>query len=74
MTKLKPCPFCGGKAVLRKDDMYIRGESERCAWVYCSGCNARTNYFRREKLQELYAKKAREAWNLRGGRKWENMT
>lgn len=48
--KLKPCPFCGGKAE------YMRGD--RYKWVHCTSCLATTgNYYT--------VKDAAQAWNRR---------
>ena len=35
---LKPCPFCGGKAVLKQDSGFDYGSY--IYWVECSGCGA----------------------------------
>lgn len=35
MTELKPCPFCGGKAVLCENTDY--------AYVYCKECGSQTD-------------------------------
>lgn len=63
---LKPCPFCDGEAKLAKNDIMIRGVSERCAWVYCRKCGCRTRYQRKVK-SENYVSKAVDAWNGRSG-------
>ena len=48
--ELKPCPFCGGKA-LYATDCHI--------WaVICESCGARTNVYRNDD-------DAKEAWNRR---------
>lgn len=43
MEKLKPCPFCGGKAAIRKknDD-----EVGVCYYVFCTKCCCETQYSR----------------------------
>lgn len=56
MSELKPCPFCGGSAVLlphRFSDGFV------CCGIVCRVCSARTSHF--------YAteKEAIEAWNRR---------
>ena len=51
-TKLKPCPFCGGKPVIYKSI------SDRKAWVMCSECGATSSSGFREKT-------AIRAWNRR---------
>ena len=63
-VKLKPCPFCGGEAVL-KDDLW--GES---FCVRCKRCRARTDSFITGldgvPDDEIAAQDmAREAWNRR---------
>ncbi len=47
--KLKPCPFCGGKAEI---------EGERIFWVSCQECCAESNSF-------IELEEAIEAWNRR---------
>lgn len=47
--KLKPCPFCGGKAIANGINI---------AWVRCSECGSETAVYGS-------AKKAKEAWNRR---------
>lgn len=39
--KMKPCPFCGGKAMLKG--------SEFCWWIECSGCEFGTPAFLKKK-------------------------
>ena len=51
-TKLKPCPFCGGKPVIYKS------MPDRRAWVMCSECGATSPSGFREKT-------AIKAWNRR---------
>ena len=48
--ELKPCPFCGGKAMLKG--------SEFCWWIECSGCEFGTPAF-------LKKEEVIEAWNRR---------
>ena len=52
--KLKPCPFCGGRAKL----MQIK--KEPFAAVICRVCEVQSNIFSR-------AEDAVEAWNRRAG-------
>lgn len=59
--KLKPCPFCGGKAHI-EEKVTLGGSS--IVWVECESCGAR--------LPDIYVKssycandKAAEAWNRR---------
>lgn len=65
-SELKPCPFCGGKAWQTYNNVMIKGVSEKCAWVYCKKCSARTGYFRRT-ANEHYIGEAAKAWNGRAG-------
>ena len=77
--KLRECPFCGGNAELRVQEVKygVCG-----AWVYCTKCKAKTNYMNTHKTvlhkgslstpltPESRAngiKKAVEAWNRRAG-------
>ncbi len=58
---MKPCPFCGGKAVLTWDNFY-RG------LIMCTVCKAEgPKVTRRQKDwdEELFIKKIEEAWNNR---------
>lgn len=61
-TELKPCPFCGGKAVLHKG----RGVGVwHVAYVRCSGCGIRTQEWRGEDSDVIYA--PIDEWNRREG-------
>ena len=55
-VNLKPCPFCGGKAIVE-----IGTKSKI---VFCIRCKARTNRFA-EYNEEKNEEKAVEAWNRR---------
>lgn len=67
MAELKPCPFCGGKAIIRyceNGDRYrsnIYYPSKRGA-VICEKCRVETHVYSR-------ASKAVNAWNRRVGEK-----
>lgn len=55
--KLKPCPFCGGEAIMQQhrvmgDDRFIE------FWIFCNYCLGQTR-------QYFSAKRAIEAWNRR---------
>ena len=43
MTRLKPCPFCGGEAELDSNISFrefVSGEISRAVSVYCRSCSA----------------------------------
>lgn len=43
LATLKPCPFCGGDAVLeRSHRAFINGETAKVTFVRCAVCNARS--------------------------------
>jgi len=45
--KLLPCPFCGGEAELKSQEV----EYGLCgAWVLCKECNAKSNYMNTHEL------------------------
>lgn len=62
--ELKPCPFCGGEAHFHRNNVMISNKSEKCAWVHCNRCGAKTKYFLR-KFDKHYMRSANEAWNRR---------
>ena len=53
MDELKPCPFCGGEAVMDSDGYY-----RKTFWVSCTYCGCSTQSFWTEK-------ESVEAWNKR---------
>lgn len=59
MDDLKPCPFCGGRAVLYTSQV---AEDAVVAFIVCESCGTET-----EKFEDTYAPKddAVAAWNLR---------
>lgn len=59
MAELKPCPFCGGKAVL-EHDYDGRGYS----YIRCCGCFIKGNRFS-VKFDKASDDEAIEAWNRR---------
>ena len=67
MANTKRCPFCGGESRLRVDHMMIHRESQKCAWVVCRRCYARTGYYQRRDDPEHYVQNAIDAWNMRAG-------
>ena len=54
--KLKPCPFCGGKASLN--------DNSSCSYVHCEKCGATGESFNMSKKYSS-DEKAAEAWNRR---------
>lgn len=56
MTKLKPCPFCGGEAYFDKDD-------HGWQWIECGKCHVATS--QRASLMEDCKPLLAEAWNTR---------
>ena len=54
--KLKPCPFCGGKASLN--------DNSSCSYVCCEKCGATGESFNMSKKYSS-DEKAAEAWNRR---------
>ncbi len=63
MTKLKPCPFCGGKAVLRAANYSVFEDSYQKATIECECCGIRTPYMNHflEKEREMLV----SLWNRR---------
>lgn len=65
MEKIKPCPFCGGKAILKKipntdlTPYYVRCNSKECP-MYVATCN-------RDTPEEAIA-----IWNRREGGQEQN--
>ena len=61
MDKLKPCPFCGGKAKLNTNSSRITS----FAYCYCRKCLASGHFAYDEKGNGKYIFEAIEAWNRR---------
>lgn len=57
---LRPCPFCGGSAIMYEHDPY-RGElsGQKQTTVLCHGCGAR--------IVKATEEEAARAWNRRDG-------
>lgn len=58
--KLKPCPFCGGKAEFETNVNVLY----KTIWVCCKKCKVNTMNFESD-LYSCAAEKAAEAWNRR---------
>ena len=57
--KLKPCPFCGGEAVLKRDRIGLY-----C--VKCTNCGCMTTFqFDFGEGEEVSRRKAADVWNRR---------
>lgn len=66
---IKPCPFCGRMAKLRKrSKTIINGEQRYTCYVSCTGCDARGERFLLSENKDV-KRRAREnaikAWNRR---------
>ena len=57
-VKLKPCPFCGGKADFKT---YIGA----CVYVECRKCRTTSDVFDKTDFLELNCIAAADAWNRR---------
>ena len=51
MTYLKPCPFCGGKAKMKRGLPRVNRAPERYALVQCLACMARTQTYRQAAME-----------------------
>lgn len=74
MAELKPCPFCGGEAAIRYQDVYM----SKAVFAHCKVCKARImeryegKHIRQDGTYNSISledaeKKAVEAWNRRAG-------
>lgn len=64
MTELKPCPFCGGKAMI-KTSVSILIPKCATAMCYCKKCNASGKLFEDNNHDGTFIYEAIEAWNWR---------
>lgn len=64
MAELKPCPFCGGKAKIVDEHIWISGKSNggKTKYVICEICCCRTSGFYWEDRNEMI-----KTWNERAG-------
>lgn len=69
MSDIKTCPFCGGRAKLRKQNRtIIDHQTQRNCYVYCTECDARgKRYLEGNTSDEHIVARflAVEAWNKR---------
>lgn len=57
MTKLKPCPFCGGEAHLTRK----LGQNITYDWfVYCQNCGCKTPYWVKDHVTAIWNRRVRE--------------
>lgn len=66
--ELKPCPFCGGKAIYHRTPVRTNGGWCDSVTVKCEKCEARTNrilYDKKKHGEDGEYDEAREAWNRR---------
>jgi Lar family restriction alleviation protein len=59
MAELKPCPFCGGKAVVYKEN------GDEMVSIACSECNCGTAYISGASSTEKKIEIAVQDWNRR---------
>lgn len=64
MTELKPCPFCGGKSMI-KTSVAILNPKCATAMCYCEKCNASGKLFEDNNHDGTFIYEAIEAWNRR---------
>lgn len=59
-TKLKPCPFCGGKAtgetkkITRDEEDDVYSQFYRVYRVKCTECGAKTKWYKCQRLKNEY--------------------
>lgn len=67
MTELKPCPFCGGEAMMQYGYPRQQGGKWKKVFVKCKVCKAKTQTIDQLPFQawEECKKRAKDAWNRR---------
>lgn len=65
MTDLKPCPLCGGQAVMRETQYIDGGYVENVAAVECSHCGAKGSVSHECMPAEYVREEAAGCWNHR---------
>jgi len=65
IEELKPCPFCGGNAVLKPDNLYSQDTRNiHASWVTCSRCCIEGEHFI-DRHDTDCREQAIKAWNTR---------
>lgn len=62
MAELKPCPFCGGKSVIRNNAFRVLVNAR--VDIYCKRCGVRTMEYKGIDWDDTH-RMAIEAWNRR---------
>ena len=67
LVELKPCPFCGGKAVMKKGFPQTQSKGGTQRLIQCSKCGCRTVLFRQNDFESWKDNEQAciNAWNKR---------
>lgn len=67
MSELKPCPFCGGEAILCKDLNPDGHFAHKMVYVECNSCGCSTKHYRSSDDRRITTRvsDAINAWNRR---------
>lgn len=65
MTKLKPCPFCGGEAIMQKDRRWPDGYDDGVTTYEVICTNTNCVIYRADNRYFLTKQDAINAWNRR---------